>query len=96
MQHRLYSLPLPHGQGAFLEMMVLKTENPDFEGFCNSSMSSIFSGLSGSMPAMTCHPFLLHKAIISTARSSVCTLILAGFAFDPNFAIFFSVLSRSR
>jgi len=65
-QHLLYFLPLPQGQGSFRP--VLTCAFAASGGLSSRSTSEISSGLSGSMPTMTFHPFLLHIDKISSAR----------------------------
>jgi hypothetical protein len=76
MQQRLYLRPLPHGHGSLRP--VLGWTGRGVGGDISRSKSSRFSGLSGSTPAITCHPRSRQSVKISSARSKVRTLTTAG------------------
>ena len=87
LQHFLYFLPLPHGQGSlrpgfFSAIFVLGEFN-------NSSRSLISSGLSGANSIEQTHPFFSNIASNSLARFFVFAITLAGLFSVPNFASFF-------
>ncbi len=83
-QHFLYFLPLPHEQGS------LRPTSSDLIGSFepnNFSRSEMFSGLSGSIPNIKFHPFLLNMDDISIALAGVRTRTTAGLIFDPSLNI---------
>jgi len=98
-QHFLYFFPLPHGQDSLRPTCLSAIFV--FSGFNNISRSFISSGLSGSSPMVYLHPFSSNTDSNSFTLSAVCTLITAGFAAVPNFAVFlplkiFSIFSPNR
>ena len=88
-QHFLNFLPLPQMHGSLRPTEATLT--PGFDGVASdvrsASMSAISSGLSGSIPTTTFHPWLSHSDTISSARSIVRTCATAGCLLLPSLAI---------